>query len=77
MKINCPIPEVGLDSSNDFLCTTASLPSRCSGTGSKGVAPGAIIGGIVGSAKVKIPIKGNYENYKNQKKDIEHFRYLY
>lgn len=42
-----------------------------------GTAPGAIIGGIVGSAKVKIPIKGNYEKYKNQKKDIEQFRYSY
>jgi hypothetical protein len=42
-----------------------------------GTAPGLFIGGIVGSAKVKIPIKGNYENYKSQKKDIEQFRYLY
>ena len=42
-----------------------------------GTAPGAIIGGIVGSAKVKIPINGSFEKYKKQKKDIEKFRYLY
>ena len=42
-----------------------------------GTVPGAIIGGIVGSAKVKIPINGDYEKYKNQKKDIGQFRYLY
>ena len=35
--------------------------------------PGAIIGAIIGSLKVKIPINGNRTTFKNRKKDLRNF----
>lgn len=37
--------------------------------------PGAILGGILGSRKIKIPIDGDINNYNRQKKIIEKYRY--
>ena len=39
--------------------------------------PGAIMGGIIGSIRVKIPIYGNQNNYNNQKAKLEKYKYKY
>lgn len=39
--------------------------------------PGGVIGGIIGSSKVKIPINGNQRNYKIQIKELEKYSYRY
>lgn len=39
------------------------------------ILPGAVIGGIIGSVKVTIPIYGSQNNYKNQKARMEKYKY--
>ena len=44
-----------------------SAEAKAIGAGTFFSIPGALIGGIIGSAKVKIPINGNHRTMKNQK----------
>lgn len=39
--------------------------------------PGAIMGGIIGSRRIKIPIYGNQNNYKSQRAELEKYKYKY
>ena len=37
--------------------------------------PGALIGGIIGSSKVNVPINGNQKNYNSQRTKLEKYKY--
>jgi len=39
--------------------------------------PGAILGSILGSRKIKVPINGDINNYNRQKKIIESYKYKF
>ena len=45
--------------------------------GAVSILPGALIGGIIGTAKVKIPIYGSQKNYNAQRAQLEKYKYKY
>ena len=41
-----------------------------------GVLPGTLIGGLIGSIKIKIPINGNFENFNKKKELLKKYSYI-
>jgi len=58
----------------DIFCRTAE--EKAIGTGILLAIPGALIGGIIGSMKIKIPINGNHKTFRRKKGELQNFRIL-
>lgn len=65
----------GDDDSSDFFSFTAEENAILFGI--LLTPPGAILGAILGSKKIKIPIDGDINSYNRQKKIIEKYRYKF
>lgn len=59
----------------DILCFTAE--EKALSTGMLLAIPGSLIGGLVGKAKVKIPINGNQNTYTRQRDKLENLKVIY
>lgn len=59
------------DDENCFICYSPGEKALMLGT--LLAIPGGLVGGIVGSLKVKIPINGNKETYGQRKRDLEEY----
>jgi hypothetical protein len=73
---DCPLPRSGPTIPFDGLferpCYSAGEKAVIGGVG--GGAWGILIGGIVGSVKIKIPINGNQKTFKNRKGDLFEYK---
>ena len=64
------------DVSNSF--GTFDAPElRALGGGILGVLPGTLIGGMIGSIKIKIPINGSINNFNKKKEQFRKYSYLH
>ena len=65
---DCDEDDVGCNLSNFFLGPFVVME-----IGAVGTIAGGVLGGIIGSQKIKIPINGNYEQYHDQKEKLRQY----